>query len=390
MYRGAQFQCDELVIVNETPTAVGTFRVATAVSVDLLFPSDVELDDDHLPPELLRIDAVSGTELDQNGDRDVTVTIEANDESGVREYIVQVYRDNGDGTGYLETYSSMDDPSDVPPLIGPRTFNVKAAPGELLGYYVVDQAGNALSRKARGRLYEPLYVELILEIAISGSPSTEVLVIVEDNPLLVEPQLFIDIGNGLITEVIDAQEALDSGILKCGVPELGKCQFTLSYSLDGVGGSTIPITATLIDAEGRNGTATEFIQRACDEVGELVDGLENGDIHLCPVTPMGDSVAFDLILAPGSLVTDQFQYRLFINDLQFKLNDLDKVTTPIGVTLTAPVYDPTVPNRVRFKFAPGDVAWDGVSPLPIRWETRAGVAGLPETGLIDEGFITAP
>jgi hypothetical protein len=341
----------------------GDFRIWNTLDLELMHPIDPGLDDDQQPPVVTRQDLLGNPETGI-----VAATLDATDDSGIREIIALVYRDDDESgaTGTATQYPVTERNEDgFFELMLPDAFD------NLLSFQYIDNAGNITAKTLKGALLRAIEVSIETTI-INSAGNTEIIVLIGDFDTLISPYLTVDFGDGNGPQVFE----FDDPTLNVTVDTDGVATVVIEYDYSNVAD---PITIKVeVRAAGALGTDEKTISR-CSDPQDFPDIAAEADIIGCSVTSDGTQLTIDVVLL-GS-ISDSIQYRLVLPQTNTQIKyAAGKVTGPNKIK---PDADPVAENRISFTFNAGRLGWDGVSPFEFQFETQDGVSGGAGQGFVD-------
>jgi hypothetical protein len=377
-----QFECTDSPLVQQGDGYMvnGRFRIWETLDLYPLRPTTSALDADRKPPVVtqqdLLGDPVTGV---------VTATLNAGDESGIREIIALVYRDDDGvpgGTGTATAYS-------VPGAGGgPYELTLPDAFANKLSFQYVDNAGNITWKTLKGQLLRAIEVSIRTSIISSGTATDIVVQIGDwDTIKLLSPYLTIDFGDDTQPQLLE----LDGGGAQVVQPDGTVLTVEIIENDDGTATVVIPYNYGLIEnaitvsvevrASGAVGSDEKTITACSDPLDADID--PSADIVGCAVSSDDTRLTVDVILE-GPVAPD-VQYRLVLPETNTQIKYADGATT--GPNRLKPEAILVGDNQISFMLDAARLGWDGISPLQFLFETQDGVAGGQGEGFVDSTTV---
>jgi hypothetical protein len=365
-----QFRCTS----GLDPVVTGIERLYSSMTVEV----NRSASEDRIPPEINEVDIqVTGTST-------ATVTVYANDPSGIDEIVVLLIE-----SGSISSVSSGS-------LTGPGPFVMSLAdlgPDTKIAVQVLDGAGNVGMWAGKGVNIRRIRVETANETLASPlAPAVLTATVFGFTDLLEESETVSyvwDFGDG---------EFATGDLAIAGVPEPGvlvdadgNATFTVTHPYM----TNTDVTATVKITDLFGGIGVDFTEiRQCGDPAEFSSIDPNGDFVVCGVQNDATAFTVQLQVAPGGVISNDFQFRLHLDigvgkkgdpvpdgsvDLTLKY-DNGSVTGVGGLrSLQARQIDA---RTIQYEFDLGDFRWAGNR---IQWyaETQSGVQGEGSVGFAD-------
>ncbi|MEQ8692542.1 MAG: hypothetical protein RIC89_17130 [Pseudomonadales bacterium] len=364
-----QFQCTVPEADQGQVDVSGTFRIWNSADLELLHPVDLAADADFEPPVATQQDLVADPDSGV-----VTATLNATDNSGLREIVALVYRDLdgvAGGDGVVTSYST----GDIQGVAGPHVLNLPDAYQHRLAFQYIDIAGNILSKTLKGSLLRGIEVDILTSV-FSNQGETTIVIAIESFTSLISPYLTVDFGDGTPALLLELVNADGSYAPEVEVAPDGSAIVTLTHSYAGITADSVTVVSA-VRAAGAQGSDQATLFACSDPTGDALN--PDGDIVSCSIGLDGDRIFIDLFV--DGTISDTVQYRLRLGATNQKIQYSDgDVNGPNKLKAEVELVGT---DGLRFSFRASQGGWNG-GPFHFQLSTQDGVPSGAGAGTLDE------